>query len=93
MQKTYYTNIPNSSVVVQRGPGSAERVQFFDDKLVVDSEADPQLAEYLETVVNRSGSPITTKADHKDQDAAIAAESVKKLAIEHLTKIAQSKMG
>lgn len=74
--KRFYSRIPNSTFIVNQGPGICEVLQFHGDQLYTEN---PQAIDQLLAIADKPGSLIYLQAtEGKDKDTAAAFAEVKK---------------
>ena len=83
--KTYYTNIPNSGIMVQVGPAQCERVEFKGDTL---HTTDPAVIAYLDAIVDKPGSGIYSRSHrHVSQEVQQMRDELNSMARQHHAKM------
>lgn len=86
MTKSYYHPIPNSTFIVQRGPGTAETLTFQFGHLVVPLD-DTEAIKQLDAIADKPGSFVTTKGLAPMKDASAAALAVRQIAESTVDKL------
>ena len=83
--KTYYSNIANCGIMVQRGPAECERVEFKGDTL---HTTDPVVIEYLDRIVDKPGSGIYSRSHrHVSREVEEMRNDLQRMAASHQAKM------